>query len=338
MKDNLYRNAVDHLRFSESLEQAVLKKAEFQEPRFRILRMTAIAATVCLLFATTVFAAEQILAKTLRVKETGQFKQDFSNTTLMEFTCSDTMSGVEVYHMELKPKGYYHVGEGLIYNPTVGFLKVTQGYELEALESQSIQSAFEKNGRIYTLDMDYVESDGGIFSDLLHFYPVKDNEILVNMRAEGTHAWPVYVNIKTGASRDALPAFEESAFLPEKLESGYEARLTYTQPFRDGILISSLVTGIKNGNTDSRSLHYWVKNGSQEAVKLELPKNSCEYVIDDTLYYQDSAGYCYVMDDDFTFHKIEGITETNDNLNCGLLTLCSFENALEIIDVVNSRL
>ena len=334
MKDNVYRNAIDHLQFSNQLEQAVLNEGKAQRSQLRVARLAAIAAILCLLLGTTVFAAEQIRERTLRVRETGRIRQQFANTEIMEFTHSDTMRGVKVYHMELIPKGYYHFGEGLIYHPAEGFLEVTEDYELKALDHQSLTGAFEKNGRIYELDMEYVERDGGIYSDLLNFYPVSDGEILVNMTAKGSHAWPVYVNIRTGEIRDALPAFTEADFLPEKLESGYEARLAYTQPFREGILISCLVNGIRNGNTDSEALYYWVKDDTGEVIVLDLPKNSIDHVINDTLYYQDSAGDCYVMNDSFQFRKIDGVAETTDDLSCGLLTVCTPDGALEIVDVI----
>ena len=334
MKDNVYRKAVEHLQFSEDLEQAVLNKAGRKRSRLRVTRLAVLAAVLCLLVGTTVFATENGGERFLRVREEGKLRNRFLNTNVMSFTHTEELSGVEVYQMELKPKGYYHFGQGLLYHPTEGFLKVTEDYALEALKYKSLEVRFEKNGRIYKLDMRYVETDGGICSDLLNLYPVKDGQILVNITAEGTHAWPVYVNIGTGEIRDALPEFTEADFLPEKPESGYAARLTYTQPFRDGILISCLVSGIRNGNTDSEALYYWIQNGSREAVKLDIPKNSIDYVIDDTLYYQDPAGYCYVLDENFQFTKVNASVETTDNLNCGLLTVCSRDGALEIVDVV----
>ena len=335
MKGNVYRSAVNGLRFSEDLEQNVRKKAEKKYPWHRVARIAAVAAIVCFMVGTTVFAAEQNVRQFLRLREEGRIRDSYSAAKIMEFTVSKNLDGIKVYQMELKPKGYYHFGEGMIYHPTEGFLKVTDEYQLEMLDDSSLDICLEKNGRVYKCNMAYVKADGGIYSNLLEFYPVTNGEILVNMTAEGSHAWPVYVNLQTGVVRDALPGLDEADFLPEKLESGYEARIAYTQPFREGILVSSLVTGVRNGNTDSKTLHYWVREDGREAVKLDIPRNSVDYVIEDAFYYQDSDGICYVMDDNFHFSEIGYNVKTTDNLNCGLITACSPDGALEIVDVMD---
>lgn len=335
MKDNVYRNAVEHLRFAEDLEQTVLEKAGGRRSRFRISRVAAVAAILCLLLGTTVFAAEHIAERHLRFREEGRIRYRFLNTEVMEFSLSEDLRRVKVHQMELKPKGYYHFGEGMISHPTEGFLKVTEDYHLEKLEYRSLETCFEKNGRTYGLEMNYVEVDGGIYSNLLNYYPVTDDEILVNMTAEGSHGWPVYVNIKTSVCRDALPLFTEADFLPDKLESGYEARIGYTQPFRDGILISALVSGIRNGNSDHTSFHYWIQEGSKEAVKLDLPKNCRDYIIEDAFYYQDTAGSWYMLDENFQSRELDGIPNSTDDLSCGLLTACSADGPLEIVDVIH---
>lgn len=338
MKDNIYRNAVDHLQFSEDLEHAVVEKAGTNRPRFRVFRLAAIAAVLCVLFGTTAFAAEHIVERVIRIREVGRIRTDFSNAEIMEFSISDNMGGVETHDMELKPKGYYQFGEGFIFHPTEGFLRVTEDYQLDTLEYRSLDAHFEKNGRSYELNMDYIEADGGIYSNNLSFYQVKNDEILVNMTAKGSHGWPVYVNIKTGDCRDALPEFTEADFLPEKLTNGYEARISYSQPYRDGIIISCLVSGTQSGKTDSRSLLYWIQEGSEKAIKLDLPKNFIDDIINDTLYYQDSVGNIYVMDEQFQSQKIEHIEKSTDNLSCGLLTVCNEDGTLEIVDVSNQAI
>ena len=335
MKDNVYRNAVDHLVFSDNLEQAVLKKAEGKKPRLRLVRLAAIAALLCLLLGTTVFAAEQIGRWNVSLREIGRIRSGIFNAKIMEFTLSDHLQGVEVHQMELKPKGYYHFGEGMIFHPTEGFLRVTEDYGLEKLESSALFARFDKNGKTYELDISYVETEGGIYSNLLNFYPVNNDEILINMTAKGSHSWPVYVNIKTGACRDALPEFTEEDFLPEKLENGYDARICYAEPFKDGMLLSCLISGIQSGNTDSTTLRYWIQEGSGEAVKLDIPKNFTDYIIEDALYFQDPSGICYVMDENFQLQKLDTTVKTTDGLNCGLLTLRSEDGALEIVDVIN---
>jgi len=335
LKDNVYKNAMDLLHFSNDLEAAVLEKANQKHHGFRKLRIAVLAAVICLFLGSTVFASDIIAEKALRIREMGRIRSNFSNAEVMEFSVSEHLWGVDAHYMELKPKGHYYFGEGLIYHPTEGFLEVTEDYQLKALPFASLDAKFEKNGRTYDQNIDYVEADGGIYSNYLEFYRVRNDEILVNMTADGSHSWPVYMNIKTGACRDALPRFTEADFLPEKLESGYEARVAYTQPFRDGILVSCLVSGMRNGNSDSTTLHYWIPEDRREVVKLDLPKNAVDYIFEDRLYYQDSEGICYEMDDLFQFRKLDPITKTTDLLDCGLLTACNGDGVLEIIDVIN---
>lgn len=335
MKDNTYQNAVEHLRFSDDLCQRVKEAAIPDRPGHRIVRSVILAAVMCMLIATTVFAAGGMIERSQQFKEVGSVVNDFSDAQTLYFMSSESTEGIQIHYMELHPKSYYALENGMLFSADDKFFRVTEDYQLEQLEYQTLEAQLEKNGRTYGINMMYVAVEGGIYSNHLDFYPVENDEILVNATARGSHSWPVYVNIQTGECRDALPEFTEKDFLPEEIEAGYDARAGFTQHFRGGILVSCIVEGMKDGVSDSTSLRYWIKDGSNEAIRLDVPKNCIDYIVNDTLYYQDRANNYYVMDENFRFHKLEQIGKTTDNLTQGLLTVRNADGTLRIVDVVS---
>lgn len=325
MKDNIYRNAVDQLRFSDDLAERVRFAATKERKKHPRLAVTIMAAAVSMLLLTTAFAAGSWLERDARVKEIGSLDGDVSDAEILEFTLSESNEGVTVHHMELGPKGFYTFRDGLLYSKTEGFFRVADDYTLEHMDSNNISVTFDKNGREYVFDVEYLTVPGGIYTDGLLFYPEVDGEILVRAAAAGSHLWPVYLNLETGAVRDALPGFTDDDFT---------GRVTYAEPFRDGILISSLVEHDVNGNSRDESYHYWIAEGGTEAISLDLP-SGWDYITGDTMYYKTRAGRYFRLDDNFALQELADIPKTTDDPTEGLLTAQSRNGTLCIADLNN---
>lgn len=338
MKDNVYRNAVDHLQFSHDLESAVLSSSDQRISRFRMMRLVPIAALVCLLLASTVLASDVIAERFVRTRKIGTVNSDFTNAKVMEFSVSGSMQGIEVHEMELKPKGYYLFGEGYFFHPSEGFLRVTENYTLEKVEDATFELQLKNNGKVYSRTFRYVAVEGGIIDEYLGFYPVKSNEFMLNLYTENGDAWPVYVNLENGKCRDVLSGLSEKDFWPKNVPSGYDARITGGQPYKGGILMHTLVSGIKDGNSDSESLYFWVQKGTGYPAQLEMPDCHIAFVVSDTLCYMDAQGNYFEMDDLLQFRKVEVIPKNSDVMNQGLVTIDNEDGTVDIYDLVKGEI
>lgn len=326
--NDTYKNAVDHLRFPD-LRAKVMSKAPAR-PGFRLLRMGLTAAILCVLLGTSVFAAGQWIQENLVQANLGEVHIDLENAQVMELTEIGENDGVTMHYMELNPGKYYvdySFRNGMLYSPREGFYLVTEDYTLEHLAYKTVSGSFEKNGMTYRLDLKYVETEGGIYNQGLNFIPVNDGEVLTTVFSAPNYNWPVYVDLETGAIRDALPDFDASDF---------EGKVTYAYMFREGILLPALVEQM-NGNTDT-SYHtmYWIKDGSDEAVRLSMPENAqLDFVENDAFYVRTVSGYYYQLNEDLAFQKVEGIPRAKDGLDQGLLTVSISHGKLGIVDLTN---
>lgn len=317
--DDTYRSAVAHLEFSGNLEEAVLKCRP--QKRTPVIRIVSLAAVLCALLATTVFAAGGMIERGQRLRKIGNVVNDFSDAEIMQFSEAQTMEDVSVHYMDLGANSHYKFKNGMLYDWQNGFFRVTEDYQLEALKYHHLEVGIKKNDRIYRFETEYVKVEQGIYSQYLVFYPIENGEILVCGIAPGSNLWPLYVNLETGAVRDAVPDFTEDDFT---------GRIGYAEPFRDGILVSSIEEQIGNGETKSHV--YWIGTGSTECIELLLPKG-WTYVSGDTMYYQDTNNRCYILDENFELQKMDEIPKTTDDVTKGLLTLREADGTLGIADL-----
>ena len=337
MRNEVYRSAVDQLRFCDNLETAVLEKSNVRRRKTPVLYKLSIAAAVTVLLATTAFASDLIIERGVRIREIGLLKSDFANAQIMEFTLLDSMQDISVHQMELKPKGYYLLGKGMLFHPSEGFFRVTDDYRLEAIEDTVLNLLLKKD-KLYSRILRYVSVDGGIVDDQLGYYPVNGNTVLVNLEAEDGNCWPVYVNIETGKCRDVLSGLSERDFWPENIPEGYEVQVKGGQPFRDGILMHTIVSGVRNGNSDGEDIYFWIQKGTGYPVRLDMSECHIAFVVSDTLYYMDQKGNYYEMDDLCCFHKIDMIPDDCDMMNLGLVTVQNENGTIDIYDLYKGEI
>lgn len=325
MKNSTYRDAVNNLRFSGDLLTEVRKSESPERKRIPLFRIAVITAVVSTLLMTTAFAAGNWIERDARLISIGSVKEDLSDAEIMEFRVIDTNDGVVMHYMELGPKGFYTFRDGMLYSSKEGFFRITDDYTLEKLESSTLCVNFSKNGRVYSFEIEYILANDGVYSDGLLFYPLTDGEILIRAVAEDGYLWPVYVDLETGDSRDALPDFTEDSF------SGI---VSYAQPFRDGILVTSGTEHVVNGNSRYETFYYWIDEGNSEAEVLDWP-SGWEYIVGDTLYYKTRTGSYYRLDENFVLQPLQDVPETTDDITEGLLTVQNPDGTLGIIDLIN---
>lgn len=334
--NNKYHDAVEHLEFSDNLFTRVTAAERKPQSRFRLLRAVAIAALITALMATTVFGAlSTIREKPTKVETLGTASEDLTDASLMSFSLSDQAGGVTVHYMELYADVSYTFRHGLLYSEKTGFLRITEDYQLEAVEMNTAAYSFEKNDRTYTLEFSYLDTPDGVFSNHKSAYQKNENgEILLNATDGNSGQWPVYLNTETGEVRDALPDWTADDFA---------GRVTYSDPLKDGILVSTIVETdemkeiVENGTVvgwkdGSYNLLYWIADGEQEAKLVGLPEDYTWYVDNDVLYCQNSAGHLSFFDDNFDLQSISDY-DTNDDLTDGLLTV-AVDGKLGILDVL----
>lgn len=322
MKSDIYRNAMDHLHYSEELEKNVMASARPVHRHFRTVRVAAIAAICCMLLGCTAYAVGSWIYSEIFMDDNGDVALDFSKTEIMHFTPSQSLDGITVHYMPIGSKNV-SFQNGLMYDPTSGFYEVTEDYELVALEHQSADISLDKNGKIYTRTLKYVVTDDGVITNLGTYTEV-NGEILVNVIAADQWQWPVYLNVYTGEYRDAMPDLDENSF---------EMNVSYIQPFRGGFIVSTMNTRIEEAEVGNPRFLYWVSSDCQDIRKLDVPVYGVyETVVGDTLYIRDGSGHYYYMDDEFRFCRVEGIGRTNDIMFKGLLTYRGEDGTLKVAD------
>lgn len=322
MDKNTYRNAMDHLRYSEDLEKNVMASAHPVHRHFRIVRVAAIVAICCALLGCTAYAVSSWIRSEVLVDDAGDITLDLSDTEVLHFVSSQSMDGVSIHYMPIERKNIIFQN-GTIYDPSSGFYEVTEDYELVALEHQCVSISLDKNGKTYTIALKYVITGDGVITNLGTYTEV-NGEILLNAVAADQWCWPVYLNVLTGEYRDAMPDLDEDRF---------EMNVSFIQPFRDGFIVSTMNSRIGDAEVGNPRFLYWVSSDCQDIRKLDVPIYGVyEAVVGDTLYIRDGSGYCYYMDDEFRFQRVEGIERTSDMMSKGLLAYPGEDSTLKIAD------
>lgn len=325
LKSDIYRNAMDHLRYSEDLEKNVMASSRPAQRNFRTVRVAAIVAICCMLLGCTAYAVGSWIYSEIFMDDNGDVALDFSEIEIMHFMPSQSLDGITVHYMPIGSKNV-SFQNGLMYDPIGGFYAVTQDYELVALEHQSAEISLEKNGKIYTRALKFVVTEDGVITNQGTYTEV-NGEILVNAIAADQWQWPVYLNVYTGEYRDAMPGLDENSF---------ELNVSYIQPFRDGFIASTMNTRIGDANAENPGFLYWVSSDCRDIRKLDVPAYGVhETVAGDMLYIRDGSGYYYYMDDAFRFCRVEGIGRTYDIMFKGLLTYRGEDGTLKVADFLD---
>lgn len=329
MKINEYVNAVDKLRFTDDLLGRV-RKAAPPKPRLRLARLAAMAAVLLLLMATSVFGVVTAMRERRGdLVELGTDKEIMTDAEIMNFKVSADMEGVQVHYMELEGEQQYSFRHGMLWTGSC-YQRVTDDYTLVPQTLNRVDGTLEKNGRVYRLRFDYLETQRGIISNHRSIYQKDANHEILLCGTDGRSGqWPICLNVQTGEIRDALPDWTAEDF---------QGRIGYADPLRGGILISTIVedsestlSGEKNNQPGrAYSLLYWIAPGSKTAKKIEIPHSSMTHVENDTVYYQDTSGRLFAMDEEFQFHQISDYTRTNP-MQDGLMTV-SVSGKLGIVD------
>ena len=326
MKHNVYRDAVEHLEFSDRLHDAVMNRVTAPKRSYRMLRMAAIAAVIVCLMATTVFAtSSEFRTWTISLLNLGNSRKEMKDATTMEFTHEEAIDGVSIYYMELDKDNYFFV-HGMLSSPQTGYLHVTEDYQLVPMEMKQFTATLKKNGRVYKESLNYVETEAGIISSIKSILSKnEDGEIFLNSTDGNSNQWPVYVNFETGEIRDALPDWTEDDF---------SGRICYSWELKDGILISTL----DDANPDAGNNLYWVGKDAEEAVEITLPEQEYGWYCENgELYSKNVHGHLFKLNDDFEFELLYAY-ETGDDLTNGLYTVATEEGKLAIIDVYRSQI
>lgn len=333
MKHNIYQDAVDHLEFSENLYEMTARNAGKGRSRYRLLRNAILAAVMVCILATSALAVSPEFRKwTVSVLHLGVSRQETPDTEVMpknkvmEFQHNTQIGGVSIHSLELD-RANYSISHGMLTSPHAGYLRITEDYQLEGVELDHFCASMEKNGRNYSFDFSYYESEKGIFSTYKDILQKNDQgEVFLNFTDGNSNQWPVYVNLASGSLRDALPGWTENDF---------PGRVCYAYELRGGILVAILADEHKivNGNSASYNQLYWIKDGTKEAVLIHLPEEEYGwYCENDALYCKNIRGHLFRMNDAMEFELLYDY-ETGDDLTNGLYTVATENGELSIIDV-----
>lgn len=331
MKNNVYCNAVEHLQFSGRLEELRFEKPAVKFRGVRFARISAVAAMLLVTFATTAFAVSpQLREWTVSLLNLGTSGNGLEDAREMRFTLSEVMEGVRVRSLQLDQAGYRFI-HGMLYSEEKGFFRITEDYRLQSVDTQNYLGFIRKNDRKYYVDLDYAETDQGIVAPSKNILQKNESgELYLNATDGNSNQWPVYIDLDTGAIRDALPAWNDSDF---------DGRVVYAEPLKGGILVTTLVNDavVENGNSVSFNRLYWIAEGAEQVRELALPEDMyCWYCEYGELYYKNNQGYLFGMNDDFSFTQITDC-KTGDDLTNGLLTAATDEGKLVIQDVLSSE-
>ena len=332
MKHNTYSDAIRHLEFSDNLYETVMRKAVKPRSGYRMIRFAAVAAvTVCLL-ATSAFAVSPELRDwTVSLLKLGTSREEMTDARMMEFR-HEQADGYSIHYLELD-KSNYEFAHSMLMNPQSGCLRITEDYRLEPIRLTPVKEILEKNGRTYTSigNFAYYETEKGIISWQRNVLQKNESgELFLNFTDGNNHQWPVYLNVETGAVRDALPNWSEDDF---------EGRIAYSYELMDGILISTIVNDGKtvNGNDAANNMLYWIGPGAEDAAIIDLPRDTygwyCEY---NNLYYRDGYGTLYQLNAHLEFDLVCSYA-TGDDLTRGLYTVATESKKLAIVDVYSGN-
>jgi len=329
--NNVYRNAVEHLEFSEKLYETVVSKGKKPRNTYRLIRVAAVAAVMITLMVFGAFAADyDFKLVSVGLKELGSIEADMRGAEVMEFQKIESTEDVSIHYLEMDIPGGYIFKDGIIYHENKGFYRIGSDYQLVSVESNSISGELQKNGKTYTLDFEYVFTDIGIVAPNAAVYTMDDGKILGMAWSVDHHCWPVILNLEEKTVTDALPQFHSDDFT---------GRIGYVQPFRDGLLLTTLKSSdvFVDGVLDSYNLLYYIKDGSRKAIEISLPKwnNMTHYCENDSIYCKSGSGPLYELDDNYEFQQIDEF-RTTDDLTKGLLTGRSSDGHLKVCDYYNN--
>ena len=338
--NNTYKNAVDHLEFSDDLLERVQEKTA-PRSRFSMVRAVIIAAAVICLMVTTAFAASMLRKIDATADPVGKETESFEDVLKMEFTEPEQfLDGVSVHYLELEPDTQYGLSNGYLYtygeNPV--YYRVTEDYELVPATMTRVCKTFEKNGNQYLLDFIYADTESGVLSNSKQPYFKDENgEILLNAIDDQNNLWPLYLNVETGEIRDALPEFTADDFT---------GSIRYTYVVNGGFLVSTLVetgamvdvyddAGYAGQQDEAYNLLYWIHG--DVSIPVELPDNVATYFVDnETLYYQELGGALYRMDENLNPVCVSEY-QTGDGITNGLITV-SVGGKLGVVDLLTDEL
>ena len=315
--NDTYRNAVDHLIFAdirlEETENVAIR-------RFHLPRAIAIAAILITVLVTTAFAAIVKIRQVPTVIEPiGTVQEDMTDAEPMHFSVSGEVDGVRVHYIEFAGAKVYSFHHGLLKTPSDQHYRITEDYQLESVEMNHVNYQLEKDGKTYTLDFDWLNTEKGILSDHKYIYqPDRNNEIFLNATDGRSGQWPVYLNVLTGEVRDALPEWSADDFI---------GRIGYTYLVNGGMIVST----IDEATQKHVSRQYWIAPGAEEAKLIETPEDARISIEHGNVYYQNKSGQLYQMDKNFAFQQISEY-KTSSYIENGLL-LVSVNNKLGVLDV-----
>ena len=315
--NDTYRNAVDHLVFAdirlEEPENVAMR-------RFHFLRAIAIVAILITVLLTTAFAA---IVKTRQIptviEPIGTVQEDMTDAEPMHFSVSGEVDGIRVHYIEFAGAKAYSFHHGLLKTPGDQYYRIKEDYQLESVEMNHVNHKLDKNGKTYTLDFEWLNTEKGVLSDHRYIYhPDRNNEIFLNATDGRSGQWPVYLNILTGEVRDALPDWTADDFV---------GRIGYTYLVNGGMIVST----IDETAQKHVSRQYWITPEAKEAKLIEKPEDARISIEHGNVYYQNKSGQLYQMDENFAFQQISEY-KTSAYIENSLL-LVSVNNKLGILDV-----
>ena len=316
-----YRNAIDHLEFSEIRLDEVLQKSATGR---HFVRVALIAAVLLTVVVTTTFAA---IGKTRQVpteiETIGTVQAEMTDAEPMHFTATEEISGVRIHYMDLVGAKQYSFHHGMLKDQMGQFYQITEDYQLESLEMSNVNHTIDKGGKTYTLDFTWIETEKGILSSHRYIYhPDEKGEIFLNATNGRSGQWPVYLNTVTGEVRDALPDFQPDDFT---------GRIGYAYQIQGGIVVSTVVEATKSEKGYNRL--YWIEDGTADSENIDLPVEARISIEHGCVYYQNDSGQLYQMDEDFSFQQISeyrsstyvdnGLLMVSVNKKLGILDVCS---------------
>lgn len=322
MRNNRYCKAVDHLQFSEDFASSVLKQAESQCKRRNPATIVILAAVIALMATSALAESTDLRVTQAEQEKLGTVQLLMKDVQRMEFTKLDTPDGVSVHTLQL-PGGWHHSFEyGLLYTHNQGFFRITDDYQLEKLEYETMDIDFEKNGREYNFDYNcnYVRTQGGIITMHGTFMEAVNGEVLIPATDGNSNQWPVFWDLESKTFRDALPGLTEDDF---------NGRIAYAQWLGENILVSTVVS-------ESYNELYLVDSDTMQITPIELPSRTQYDVDDGILYYSTLNGAWYRYSDDGVFELL-GSFSTNDHPSGGLLTVATVKGELGIYDMLRDE-
>lgn len=320
LKGNIYRDAMNHLEFSGDLLNRVLETRKPSVNPVKVMHRVLAAAAIAVLMVTTAFAASPELREEVKkLLNIGTSTQTMSDAQIMEFTESaetQKQENVSMHYLKLEPRTDYSFHNGMLFGEGT-FYRVNSDYELEAVPTTTLSVQFEKDGFVYGKDFTFVDTGDQVISKSTEiFVKNEQGEIFLDIFEPGGGHWPVYLNVETGAVRDALPGFTSADF---------DKYIVYTWDFREDVLVYTIDP---YGNQGACGVLYWVREGAM--TRIELPY--WDFTVENgEIYCQNDLGHLYQMDESYEFQLISDYP-TQDDLTNGLLTV-QVDGNLGIYDV-----